>query len=435
MPANPRRQFLHASLALAAAAALPARAGAARPRVVVVGAGYGGCAFAVYLKRWYPRAEITLIEPNRDFVSCPMSNTVIAGLNRMPDITLPYTWVKASVDRFVADTVTAIDPDKRRVRTAGGKTFPYDRLVLAPGVELMFDKVAGYDAEAQKTVKHAWKASPEQTGALRRQIEAMPDGGVFVMGIPMAPFRCPPAPYERVSLLAGYFKKAKPKSKIILLDGNQDIISKKALFLAAWQKHYGYGTDNSLIDYRPNNAPQALDVKAMKVSSEFDDVQGDVINLVPPMRAGAITGALGARTGDNGHWCPVDYTSLESRVVPNVHILGDSILSNLSKAAALANNSGKLCAWALSEIFAGRQPDPAPVVTSTCYSASTERTAFHVATVFRHNPATREMEVQPGGGVSAEESEKEVKFMRGWAHNIWADTLALPRDYRFTNPF
>jgi len=235
--------------------------------------------------------------------------------------------------------------------------------------------------------------------------------------------------------VANYLKKAKPRGKIIVLDGNPDIIAKKELFLAAWKKHYGYGTENSLIDYRPGNVAVAIDAAAMKVASEFDDVKGDVINLVPPMRAATLTALIGARTGDNGNWCPVDYRSFESTEVPNVHILGDSILSNLSKAAALANNSGKLCASALAEIFNGRQPDPEPVLTSTCYSASTDHTAFHVATVFRYNPAEKSMEVQTGGGVSREESAKELEYMRGWARNIWADTLGLPADYRFTNRF
>jgi sulfide dehydrogenase [flavocytochrome c] flavoprotein chain len=430
-----RREFLRTAAGLAGTLALPASAGKgpARPRVVVVGAGYGGASFSRHLKLWHPRAEVTLIEPNPRFVSCPMSNTVIAGLNRLQDITFPYDYLRASVDRFVADTVTAVDPQKRQVITAGGSRLAYDRLILAAGIELMFDRVAGYDDAAQQVVKHAWKAGPDQTGVLRRQLESMPDGGVFVMAIPMAPFRCPPAPYERVSLVAHYLKKAKPRSKIILLDGNEDIIAKKALFLAAWRKHYGFGTDKSLIDYRPGNLPVAVDARAMKVKSEFDEVQGDVINLVPPMRAAALTGQIGARTGDNGSWCPVDYLTMESTVVPHVHILGDGILSNLSKAAALANNTGKLCAWALSEIFSGRAPDPAPVVTSTCYSASTGRTAFHVATVFRYNPADKGMEVQAGSGVSETESEQEMQFMRGWARNIWADTLGLPASYRFTN--
>lgn len=432
-----RRQFLFAAGGIASALGLGTNAAPtlakARPKVVIVGAGFGGAACARYLKLWEPRVEVTLIEPNAQFVSCPMSNTVIAGLNKLDDITFPYRYLKAAVDQFVQDTVTAIDPAKRTVTTAGGRSFGYDRLVLAAGVELMFDKVRGYDSAAQKTIKHAWKAGPEQTGALRRQLEAMPDGGVFVLAMPMAPFRCPPAPYERVSLIAHYFKQAKPRSKIILLDGNEDIISKKALFTTAWKKHYGFGTEKSLIDYRPNNLASSIDAKAMKIGTEFEDVKGDVINLIPPMRAAAITGPIGARTGDNGSWCPVDYRTMESTEVPNVHILGDSILSNLSKAGALANNSGKLCASALIELFNGRKPDPAPVVTSTCYSASTDKTAFHVATVFRFQPADNSMEVQPGGGVSAEENEQEFTMMRGWAKNIWADTLGLPPGYRFTN--
>ncbi|PIV89157.1 MAG: flavocytochrome C [Hydrogenophilales bacterium CG17_big_fil_post_rev_8_21_14_2_50_63_12] len=432
----PRREFLRYA-ACAGLFALSGRAiaGKARPRVVIVGAGYGGAACARYLKLWEPRVEVTLIEPNPRFISCPMSNTVIAGLNDMEDITFPYDRIQAVVDHFVADSVVAIDPEKHRVSTASGQRFGYDRLVLAAGIELMFDQITGYDAAARKVIKHAWKASPDQTGMLRRQLEAMPEGGVFVMAIPMAPYRCPPAPYERISLVANYLKKAKPRGKIIVLDGNPDIIAKKALFLAAWKKHYGYGTENSLIDYRPGNVAVAIDAAAMKVASEFDDVKGDVINLVPPMRAATLTALIGARTGDNGNWCPVDYRSFESTEVPNVHILGDSILSNLSKAAALANNSGKLCASALAEIFNGRQPDPEPVLTSTCYSASTDHTAFHVATVFRYNPAEKSMEVQTGGGVSREESAKELEYMRGWARNIWADTLGLPADYRFTNRF
>jgi NADH dehydrogenase FAD-containing subunit len=432
-----RRQFLLAAGGIVGALGLGANAAPnlakARPKVVIVGAGFGGAACARYLKLWEPRVEVTLIEPNAQFVSCPMSNTVIAGLNQLEDITFPYRYLQAQVDHFVADTVTAIDAAKRTVSTAGGRTFSYDRVVLAAGVELMFDKVAGYDAESQKSIKHAWKAGPDQTGALRKQLEAMPNGGVFVLAMPMAPFRCPPAPYERVSLIANYFKQAKPRSKIILLDANDDIISKKALFTTAWQKHYGFGTEHSLIDYRPNNQARSIDAKAMQISTDFDDVKGDVINLIPPMRAAAITGLIGARTGDNGTWCPVDYRTMESTEVPNVHILGDSILSNLSKAGALANNSGKLCASALVEIFNGRQPDPAPVVTSTCYSASSDHTAFHVATVFRYQAADNSMEVQPGSGVSAQESETEFAMMRGWAKNIWADTLGLPPDYRFTN--
>jgi hypothetical protein len=196
-----RREFLKVSAGAAGAAAVgltgcassPAIAKSA-PKVVVVGAGFGGSTFARYMKMWYPQAEVTIIEPNPVFTSCPFSNTVLAGINKMEDLTLPYDNIKAVVNNFVADYVTAIDNVKQTVTTKGGKTFAYDKLVLAGGVELLFDKVQGYDAETQKTIKHAWKASADQTGALRQQLEAMPDGGTFVMSVPMAPYRCPPRP-------------------------------------------------------------------------------------------------------------------------------------------------------------------------------------------------------------------------------------------------
>ena len=440
-----RREFLKISAGAAGAVSLGGLAGCAstsggsasvggkaRPKVVVVGAGFSGATFSRYLKQWSPVAEITLIEPNDAFVSCPFSNTVLAGINKMQDITLPYDNLKKTVDRYVKDTVTAIDTGKKTVTTAGGKSFSYDRLVLAGGIELLFDRVQGYDAEAQKTVMHAWKAGP-QTATLRKQLEAMPNGGVFVMSVPMAPYRCPPGPYERACMVATYFKKAKPRSKIIILDGNPDIASKKGLFLATWRKHYGFGTDNSMIEYRANNMPRSVNAKTMIVGTEFDDVKGDVINVVPPMRAAAICGMAGVRDGNNGTWCTIDFRTFESKVVPNVHILGDSALTNFPKSGSVANNTGKMCAYAMSEIFAGRNPDPSPVVTNTCYSAGSERTAFHVATVFRWD-AEKQSLLPPkdANGVSAEESELEMAYMQSWAMNVWADTLGLPENYKFT---
>ncbi|MFZ5484414.1 MAG: FCSD flavin-binding domain-containing protein [Pseudomonadota bacterium] len=436
-----RRDFLKASAGAAGIAAVGPLAGCAStqtassgaPKVIVVGAGFGGSTFAKYLKTWYPKAHVTVIEPNDHFTSCPFSNTVLAGINQMQDIELPYTYLHQMVDTWVKDKVTAIDSAKQTVTTAGGKTLAYDKLVLAGGIELLFDKVQGYDAEAQKTVKHGWKATRDQTGVLRQQLEAMPDGGTFVMSVPMSPYRCPPGPYERACMVATYFKKAKPKSKIIILDGNPDIASKKGLFLAAWKKHYGYGTDNSMIEYRPNNMPRAVDAKKMMVGTEFDDVKGDVINVVPPMRAAAICGMAGVRDGNNGNWCTIDYTTFESKVVKNVHILGDSALTNFPKSGSVANNTGKMCAYAMSEMFSGRPVDPAPVVTNTCYSAGSETTAFHVATVFRWNDEKKAM-VPPkdANGVSSEESELEMAYMESWARNVWSDTLALPENYKFT---
>jgi sulfide dehydrogenase [flavocytochrome c] flavoprotein chain len=434
-----RRDFLKVSAGAAGIAAVgPLTAcatttGGTGPKVVVVGAGFGGSTFAKYMKTWSPNANVTVIEPNGHFTSCPFSNTVLAGINTMADIELPYSYISKMVDAWVQDTVTAIDTTKQTVTTAGGKTFAYDKLVLAGGIDLMFDKVQGYDAETQKTIKHAWKAGADQTGVLRKQLEAMPDGGTFVMSVPMAPYRCPPGPYERACMVGSYLKKAKPKSKIIILDGNPDVASKKGLFVAAWKKHFGFGTDNSMIDYRPNNMPRAIDAKKMIVGTEFDDVKGDVINVVPPMRAAAVCGMAGVRDGSGGNWCTIDYTTFESKVVKNVHILGDSALTNFPKSGSVANNTGKMCAYAMSEMFAGRQPDAAPVVTNTCYSGTGMGTAFHVATVFRWNEEKKSL-IPPkdANGVSSEESELENAYMESWAYNVWADTLALPGDHKFT---
>jgi len=429
-----RREFLKASAGAASALSLAGLSGCATsgatasgkgPKIVVVGAGFGGATFTRYMKMWTPNAELTVIEPNTQFVSCPTSNEVLGGITKMEDITRPYDNIKKIADKWVQDTVVGIDTGKKTVKTAGGHTFDYDRLVLAGGIELMFSAVQGYDAETQKVVMHAWKAGP-QTATLRKQLEAMPDGGVFVMSVPKAPYRCPPGPYERACLVAHYFKQAKPNSKIIVLDGNEDIASKKPLFLAAWKKHYGYGTDKSMIDYRPNNMPRSVNAKTMMVGTEFDDVKGDVINVVPPMRAAEICGMAGVRDGNNGTWCTIDYTTFESKVVPNVHILGDSALTNFPKSGSVANNTAKMCAYGLSEIFAGRTPDPAPVVTNTCYSASSDSTAFHVATVFRWDPEKKAL-VPPKGanGISKEESELELAYMHSWKENVLNDTLAL----------
>jgi len=428
-----RRKFLQVSGAAAGAVAAAgltgcatAGAGSASPKIVVVGAGFGGSTFSRYIKAWYPKAQVTLIEPNAEFISCPTSNEVLAGHATMADLTRSYGNIKKIVDAFVPDYVTAINTKAQTVTTKGGKTFAYDRLVLAGGVELLFGAVKGYDAEAQKTVKHAWKASADQTLALRKQLEAMPDGGVFAMSVPKAPYRCPPGPYERACMVGSYFKKAKPKSKIIILDGNEDIASKKGLFVAAWTKHFGYGTDNSMIEFRGNNAPRALDVKNMVVGTEFDDVKADVINLVPPMRAAEICGMAGVRNGNNGNWCAVNITTFESSDVPNVHILGDSALTNFPKSGSVANNTGKMCAYAMAQIFSGQPVDAAPVVTNTCYSGTGMGTAFHVATVFRWDAEKKAM-VPPKGanGVSKEESELEYAYMMSWKENVLNDTLAL----------
>jgi NADPH-dependent 2,4-dienoyl-CoA reductase/sulfur reductase-like enzyme len=251
----------------------------------------------------------------------------------------------------------------------------------------------------------------------------MRDGGVYVLSIPKAPYRCPPGPYERACQVASYFKQAKPKSKVLILDGNEDIVSKKGLFLAAWNDLY-----KGIIEYRPNQEAKDVDVRGMAVKTEFDSFKGDVINVVPPMRAAKICGLAGVRRGldgKEGPWCAIDYRSFESLHVKNVYVLGDSTLTNFPKSGSVANNTGKMCAAAIVEMVNGREPDQAPVVTNTCYSATSEGTAMHVATVFRYDPAGKSMVAQKGGGVSAEESELEFAYMESWAQNVWADTLGL----------
>lgn len=388
------------------------------PHVVVVGAGFGGATCAKYLRQWGPNIDVTLIEPNDKFVSCPISNWVLGGMRTMDDITHGYDNLPKHGIKMVKDYVVGIDANKRTLRTQGGSTISYDRLVLAPGVDIRTDMVKGYkDAAAAGKVVHAWKAGPE-TALLRKQLEAMPDGGTFVMSVPAAPYRCPPGPYERACLVANYFKKAKPKSKIILLDGNAGIASKKALFENAWNTLYP-----GMIDYRPNNAPFAVNGAAMTVSTEFDDVKGDVLNVVPIQRAGAVCDMAGARNDSNGVWCTVNFATFESTTVPNVHVIGDSVLSNLPKSGHMATNHAKVCAAAIVELLAGRQPDPVPVVANTCYSATSDTTSGYVANVFRHE-AGKGYVNQPGSGASSTGDELNFAYAESWAKNIWAEVLS-----------
>ena len=420
-----RREFLKISGAGAAAAltgcatqgGAPA-ASAKKAHVVVVGAGFGGATCAKYIRMWGPNIDVTLIEPNDKFVSCPISNWVLAGMKSMDDITHGYEKLSGHGIKMVKDYVTGIDTAKRTVTTKGGASIGYDRLVLAPGVEVLTDTVRGYkEAQAAGKVVHAWKAGPE-TALLRKQLEAMPDGGVFVMSVPTAPYRCPPGPYERACMVASYFKKAKPRSKIILLDGNPDIASKKGLFMDAWKTHY-----EGMIDYRPNNAPAAVDGERMVVTTEFDDVKADVMNVVPKQRAGEVCGLAGARNDSNGVWCTVNLATFESTTVPNVHVIGDSVLSNLPKSGHMATNHAKVCAAAIVELLAGRQPNPIPVVANTCYSATTDNTAGYVANVFRFE-AGKGYVTQPDGGATAKGDEMNFVYAESWAQNIWAEVLS-----------
>jgi sulfite dehydrogenase len=284
----------------------------------------------------------------------------------------------------------------------------------------MFGEIEGYDAEARMTALTAWKAGAE-TVALRRQLEAMPDGGVFIIAVPRAPFRCPPGPYERACQAAFYFKRAKPRSKVLVLDANEDLASKPGLFRAAWNELY-----KGFIEYRNNTEVRAVDAFTRTVKTDFDTIKGDVLNVLPPMRAAAIARDAGLTTGGT-HWCGVDWLTMESLAHKGIHVLGDATLSApaMPKSGHMANNQGKLAAAAIIELMNGREPNPQPVIANTCYSFVSDREVIHVASVHRFDPEHKTMVVVPGtSGVSPARSELEATYAWGWAQNIWADVLS-----------
>lgn len=423
-----RRQFVQgvaAGSVLASATLFGgcASVGGNKPKVVVIGGGYGGATAAKYVRMWSEGAvDVTLVEPNPTFISCPISNLVLAGLKSMDDITITYdNLVKKHGVTLVRDRVEAIDVDKRQVRLAGGNTLPYDRLIVSPGVDFMWETLPGMAKPgAQEQVLHSWKAGP-QTVALRKQLEAMPDGGVYALAIPLAPYRCPPGPYERACMVANYFKRAKPKSKVVIFDANDDIQSKKGLFLKAWKEHY-----DGMIEYRPKHRVTDVDAATRTLKFEFnDDFKASVANVVPSMRAGDIAVKTGLATA-NKRWCEVDFLTFESKAAKNVHVIGDSIqiAPGMPKSGHMANQHGKTCAAAVVALLSGKPVPSLPIYNNTCYSFVTDEDAVHVASVHRYDAEKKTMLTVPdSGGISKAASELEGRYALGWARNIWADTL------------
>jgi sulfide dehydrogenase [flavocytochrome c] flavoprotein subunit len=419
-----RRDFLQAGSASIASAVLGACATptvSGGPRVVVVGGGYGGATAAKYVRMWSAgKVDVTLVERDGEFISCPLSNLVIGGSKRLDDITVPYSGLDRWGVRRIRDEATAIDPATRTVKLAGGATIPYDRLILSPGVDFIWEQVPSLtDPAARTRVLHAWKAG-DQTVALRRQLEEMPDGGVFVIHIPKAPYRCPPGPYERACQAAYYFSNQKKKSKVLVLDSNEDIQSKKGLFLAAWNGRYkGY------IEYRPNSVLVDVDVATLTAKLDFDDVKADVLNVIPPQRAGAIARQLDMANA-NARFCQVDFLTYASTAQQNVHILGDAIqpASLMPKSGHMANQHAKVCAAAVVAVFAGQEVNPLPVIANACYSYIDDREVVHVASVHAYDQQTKTMTVVPGsGGLSSAPNAQERLYAEAWARNIWADML------------
>jgi sulfide dehydrogenase [flavocytochrome c] flavoprotein subunit len=421
-----RRSFLHTAAAtglLGLAGCATTQTIPAKARVLVIGGGYGGATAARYIRLLSDhRIEVVLVEPNDAFISCPLSNLVLGGSRQLAEITTPYQGLAAHGVTLVKDLATSVDRARRTVTLARGGTIGYDKLVLSPGIELLFDSVQGLRAAHDSgQVLQAWKAGAE-TVALRRQLEAMPDGGVYAITIPEQPYRCPPGPYERACQVAWYFKNAKPRSKVLVLDANPDVVSKGALFKRVWAEQYP-----GIVEYRPQHKSLSVDARAGLLKFELqEDVKADVINALPPMRAGTIAVQAGLNNMAGNRWCGVDFLSFASTADRNVHVIGDAIqvAPAMPKSAHMANGHGKIAAAAIVAELAGWPVNPSPVLTNTCFSFVDDRRVVHVASVHDYVAAEHTFRaVANSGGVSQAPTELEGRYAMNWAHSIWADTL------------
>ena len=421
-----RRQFLQRTGALLGASlAFPAvvRADLKSARVLVVGAGYGGATAAKYLRLWSEgNANVTLIEPELSFVSCPLSNLVLGGSSTLPELTVSYDALqKQHGVSLVRDWVTAIDPLKKLVQLHSGTTLNYDKLVLSPGIGLMMSSIEGLvQANQLGATLQAWKAGPE-TLALQKQLQDMPDGGVFALSIPEAPFRCPPGPYERACQVAAYFKKHKPKSKVLILDANEDVVSKPGLFKKAWADLYP-----GMIEYRASHNLVRVEGATKMLRFDIQDsVQADVLNVLPRMRAAELIVQAGL-ANSNKRWAQVNFLNFESTAAKDIHILGDSTQNAafMPKSAHMANQHAKVAAAAIVAELRGFAVNPQPVLNNTCYSFVDATKVVHVASVHQYSASDKTYKTVTGsGGVSAAPSELEGVYAWGWARNIWADSL------------
>jgi sulfide dehydrogenase [flavocytochrome c] flavoprotein chain len=390
------------------------------PRVVVVGGGFGGATAARYLRRADPRIEVVLVEPNSTFVACPFSNEVIAGQRDIEAQLFAYQGVAASGVRVVQAAATAIDPARRSV-AFGDNLLDYDRLILSPGIDIVWNALPGYDEAAVETMPHAWKAG-EQTLLLRRQLEAMPDGGVVVISSPANPYRCPPGPYERASLIAWYLKSNKPRSKVIVLD-SKDIFSKQKLFQSAWKELYPELLE--WISLSDGGKVTRVDPATKTFETDFGSHKADVANVIPPQRAGALAAAAGV--ADRTGWCPIDPVTFESKLQPNIHVIGDAAIAGaMPKSAFAANAQAKVCADAVVQLLAGNAPVE-PRLINTCFSLVAPGNAISVAGVY--HPLNGQLtDVEGAGGTSplnapAEQRAKEAEYADAWFKTITAETF------------
>ena len=429
-----RRNFVQAAGAATAAGMLGAPylavggSHGGKKKVVVVGGGTGGATCAKYIRMADSSVEVTLIEANEHYYTCYMSNEVLSGSRSLDSIKFGYTGLAGHGVNVVNDKVTGIDAKAKTVTTAGGQTFQYDRCVVAPGIDFKWDSIEGYDAAGAEKVAHAWKAGP-QTALLRSQLEAMADGGTVLIAPPPNPFRCPPGPYERASQIAMYLKAKKPKSKIIIMDPKPKF-SKMGLFTAGWEKHYGYGTDNAMIEWHGAGEEAgvvAVDVNTNTVTTQFgDDIQADVLNVIPAQKAGMIAETAGL-TNDKG-WAPIDLKTFESTIHAGIHVLGDaSIAKGMPKSGYAANSQAKVAAAAVVSLLKGEAVGT-PSYVNTCYSIIAAEHGISVAAVYRLAEDGSKITKVSGGltpkDASDEQLKREVAYAHSWFKNITADAFS-----------
>ena len=424
-----RRSFIKLSGAAVAGSALatPQIAKAAAGNVVVIGGGVGGATTARYLKLFNPDISVTLIEANPSYHTCFMSNEVLAGERTLESIEVGFDGLKAMGIEVIQDMASGIDPAAKTVTTAGGKTLNYDRCVVSPGISFVNNALEGYSADLAEKMPHAWKAG-KQTAILRSQLEAMDDGGLVVIVPPPNPFRCPPGPYERASLIAHYFKNHKPKSKIVIIDPKEKF-SKQGLFTGAWKKLYGFGTDNAMIEWHKFSdvgGISSVNGETMEVATDFETYKAAVINYIPPQKAGKI--ALDSGLANDKGWCPIDKKTFESKMHAGIHVLGDaSIAAKMPKSGYAANSQGKVTAASIVSALAGTEP-PEPSYVNTCYSIAGKDYGFSVAAVYRYNSGDDIIAGVKGAGgltpsdASPEQLKREVAFAHSWYNNIRKDT-------------
>jgi len=411
-----RRDTVRGLAALTASLALPviARAQSAA-RVIVIGGGFGGSACARALKRINPKLQVTLIEPNKVFTSCPFSNEVIAGLREIEAQQFGYGKIAAEGIVVIAQAAMRIDPSARSVTLADGTSLPYDRLVLSPGIDFQFDALPGYDEAASAKMPHAWKAG-EQTVLLRRQLEAMDDGGVVALAIPANPSRCPPAPYERASLIAHYLKTKKPSSKVLILDA-KDTFSQQRLFERAWKELYGNMIER--VSLSQGGRVTSVDPSTKAIVTEFGNYTADVANVIPPQKAGRIAEIAGA--ADHTGWCPINPVTFESKLVPNIHVIGDACLGGgIPKSASAASAQGKACAAAIVNLLSGKPPET-PRLTGICYNIVAPGYGFSLAGAYQpRDDIFAEIE---GGATSPVDAPRELRAREAHDAQKWFTTI------------